>query len=100
MSYYVISYNSPDAGLLYLGGTPSSIWWRDEDGRKFKNIGDIRKFITAALRWPPSEYGRNIPVVEWQYSRVEYVDIPASEVLTASHTMGILRGNTKIRKDV
>lgn len=91
MSYYVISYNSPDAGLLRLHGTPSSYWWSDGEGRKFKNIGDIRKFITAALRWPPGEYGRNIPVVEWCYSRVECVDIPASEVLTASHTMGILR---------
>ena len=100
MSYYVISYTCPNAGLLRLGGTPSGYWWSDGEGRKFKSTGDIRKFITAALRWPPSEYGRNIPVVEWCYSRVEYVDIPASEVLTASHTMGILRGSTKIRKDV
>ena len=99
MSYYVISYTCPNAGLLLLGGTPSCYWWSDDKCRKFKNIGDIRKFITAALRWPPDEYGRNIPVLEWRYSQVEYVDIPASEVLTASHTMGILRGSTKIRKD-
>ena len=99
MSYYVISYTCPINGLVRLVGTPSLFWWSTEEARKFNSIGDIRKFITASLRWPPGEYGRNIPVVEWRFSKVEYVDIPASEVLTASHTMGILRGSTKTRKD-
>jgi len=90
MSYYVISLDCAERGYRYLDGTPGLFWWNDSNHthRKFTSIGQIRRFITAALRYPQvSPHG----VAAWEYFRINHEVIPASEVLTGVHTMGLLR---------
>jgi hypothetical protein len=94
-SYYVISRTCPDHGHVYLVGTPSFHRWNADEGRQFKSIGEIRKFITAALQYKLRLHYNNVPVAEWQYEHVTHRLIPASDVITDVHTMGLLRGGVK-----
>ena len=96
--YYVIKKlvpEKPDAwGRIdflhaYLVGLPCDYMWTCEskEAKKFKSITDIRRFITTALKSGKASYSNDIG--DWIFWQI--TEIPASEVITSVHTMGLLR---------
>ena len=74
---------------VYLQGKPSYYDWtyETEDAKKFKTITEIRRFITNSLTSGKASYDGDIG--NWIFWRITV--IPAAEVLTSVHTMGLLR---------
>ena len=97
-SYYVIKRLVPDKDAwdnieflhMYLYGKPSYYDWTYEskDAKKFKSIAEIRRFITTSLKSGKAYYDSG-DIGDWIFWRITV--IPAAEVLTSVHTMGLLR---------
>ena len=75
---------------VYLIGLPSYYDWtyETEEARRFKSIAEIRRFITRSLTSGKAYYDSG-DIGDWIFWRITV--IPAAEVLTSVHTMGLLR---------
>ena len=75
---------------MYLIGKPSYYDWTcdDSEARQFKSISEIRRFITTSLKSGKAYYDSG-DIGDWIFWRITV--IPAAEVLTSVHTMGLLR---------
>jgi hypothetical protein len=73
----------------YAYGKSTYISWSPfpDDARKFKTISEIRRFITTSLKSGLASYDNDIG--DWIFWRITI--IPASDVITPVHTMGLLR---------
>jgi len=98
-SYYVIKTLMPDEDSWsddsiiyhYVYGTSRYFEWSPfpGDARRFKNIQEIRGFITRALRPDGNMWAKNQAIKEWVFEGI--FTIPSSAVITSVHTMGLLR---------
>jgi hypothetical protein len=72
--------------MQYLDGMPSAHnWWVTEsDARRFKSIAEIRSFMTRALK-------HGVDITPWVIDRHEVSAIPLQDIVTASHTMAMLK---------
>jgi hypothetical protein len=97
-SYYIIKKIIPEKedawGKIdflhtYLYGLPSYYGWTCESkqAKKFKSITDIRRFITTSLKSGLASYDNDIG--DWIFWQINI--IPAADVITPVHTMGLLR---------
>ena len=96
-SYYVIKRLVPNKDAwdnieflhMYLIGKPSYYDWTCEskEARRFKSIAEIRRFITSSLTSGKASYCNDIG--DWIFWRITV--IPAADVITPVHTMGLLR---------
>ena len=98
-SYYVIkklvpekedAWGNLDLLHMYLIGLPSNYMWscQSKDAKKFKSIAEIRRFITTSLKSGKAYYDSG-DIGDWIFWQITVV--PAAEVLTSVHTMGLLR---------
>ena len=71
----------------YIYGTSSYFEWSPYagDARKFKTITEIRTFITKGLKRDDNRRDIN----SWVFQGI--FTVPHSEIITSSHTMGLLR---------
>jgi hypothetical protein len=93
--YYVIKTLMRDLDLWdddakiyhYVYGTSSYFQWSPfpADARKFKSITEIRTFITRGLK----RTGNNHDINSWVFEGI--FTVPSSDIITAVHTMGLLR---------
>jgi len=74
----------------YMYGTSSRFDWSPypSDARKFKTITEIRTFITCGLK----RTGNNHDINSWVFEGI--FTVPHSDIITGSHTMGLLRSVT------
>jgi hypothetical protein len=96
-TYYVIKRLVPDKDAwynieflhMYLIGKPSYYDWtcQSKEARRFKSIAEIRRFITSSLKSGRASYDNDIG--DWIFWQINI--IPASDVITPVHTMGLLR---------
>jgi hypothetical protein len=72
--------------VQYLDGSPADHnWWTTEsDARRFKSIAAIRSFMTRALKL-------GVDITLWIIDRHEVLDIPLQDIVTAHHTMAMLK---------
>lgn len=72
--------------MQYLEGSPADHnWWVTEsDARRFKSIGEIRSFMTRALK-------RGVDITPWVIEQHEISVIPLQAIVTAHHTMAMLK---------
>ena len=72
----------------YAYGKSTYISWSPypDDARKFRSILEIRRFITLGLK---RDYNRRRDINSWVFEGI--FTVPNSDILTASHTMGLLR---------
>jgi len=97
-AYYVIkclmhdadNWNNANAPMIYhyyAYEKDTYISWSPfaEDARKFKNISEIRRFITRGLK---CDYN-NLDINSWVFERI--FTVPHSDIITSSHTMALLR---------
>jgi len=92
--YYVIKCLMDESGwnnrpmvYHYAYGKSTYISWSADpgDARKFKSITEIRGFITRGLK-----SGNDLlDINSWVFEGI--FTIPNSDIITASHTMGLLR---------
>ena len=70
----------------YLAGMPSNHnWWISEsDSRRFKSIAEIRSFMTRALKL-------GVDITLWIIEQHTVSAIPLADVVTANHTMAMLK---------
>lgn len=77
-----------DAPMIYhyAYGKSTYIEWSlfPGDARKFNSIKDIRRFITNGLKRDYNNHDINSWVFEGIFT------VPHSDIITASHTMGLL----------
>ena len=93
MIYYTIKrpagwkrHGSDQEQVHYLAGMPSNHnWWISEsDSRRFKSIAEIRSFMTRALKL-------GIDITLWIIEQHTVSAIPLADVVTANHTMAMLK---------
>ena len=72
--------------MQYLEGSPANHnWWTTEgDARRFKSIAEIRSFMTRALK-------RGVDITHWIIEQHQVSAIPLQDIVTASHTMAMLK---------
>jgi hypothetical protein len=72
--------------IQYLDGMPSAHnWWTSEsDARRFKSIAEIRSFMTRALKL-------GVDITHWVIEQHTVSAIPLADVVTANHTMAMLK---------
>lgn len=98
--YYVIKCLMPDDDYPwdesiminhYVRGSSTYFDWSPymDEARKFKSIKEIRAFITRGLKPGGNRWGQGNDINAWVFE--EITTIPSSEVITASHTMELLR---------
>jgi hypothetical protein len=72
--------------VQYLDGSPAEHnWWTTEsDARRFKSIAAIRSFMTRALK-------HGVDITHWVIEQHEVSAIPLQDIVTASHTLAMLK---------
>jgi len=82
------SWDDADAKIYhYVYGKSTYFQWSPfpSDARKFKTITEIRSFLTCGLKTNRN----NSDINSWVFEGI--FTVPNSDILTASHTMGLLR---------
>ena len=100
-SYYVIKREVSEMRHMrltlvpvYLEGKSSYYGWiyETEAARRFKSIAEIRRFITSSLTSGKASHGSG-DIGAWIFLKITV--IPAADVITNVHTMGLLCGGEK-----
>jgi len=91
MIYYIVKRpaafkNRGREVIQYLDGMPSNHnWWTTEtDARRFKSIAEIRSFMTRVLKL-------GVDITQWIIEQHTVSAIPLADVVTANHTMAMLK---------
>jgi len=78
----------------YLAGTPKEwdSWHSIYNARKFKNISEIRSFMTRMLKHPGK-----LDIEDWEIEQHDITDsYPVTDIFTMSHTMALLKHQNKV----